>query len=92
MEKETLKEAAEKLIFATISGKYGLSSINEHDQVDGYFETYLEAFLTLKLKWQKEQDKKMYSEEDMKCAYMEGGNDETKYKTFYEWFNEFKNK
>ena len=54
MKKETLEEVAKKLIFETISGKYGLESIDEHDQVDGYFDTYLEAFLTLKLKWQQE--------------------------------------
>ena len=42
---ETLEEVAKRLIFETISGKYGLSSINEHDQVDGYFETYEEAEL-----------------------------------------------
>ena len=52
---ETLEEAAERLIFKTIGSKYGLSSIDEHDQVDGYFDTYLEAFLTLKLKWQSQR-------------------------------------
>jgi len=63
MEKKTLEEAAERLIFKTIGSKYGLSSIDEHDQVDGYFDTYLEAFLTLKLKWQSQR---IYNEEQVK--------------------------
>ncbi len=52
---ETLEEVAKILIFKTIGGNYGLASSDEHDQVDGYFDTYLEAFLTIKLKWQQEQ-------------------------------------
>ena len=35
----------QELIFRTIGGKYGLQSYNEHDQVDGYFESYEEAEL-----------------------------------------------
>jgi hypothetical protein len=62
MKKETLEEVAEILIFKTIGGNYGLASSDEHDQVDGYFDTYLEAFLTLKLKWQQERS---YSEEEV---------------------------
>ena len=62
---ETLEEVAEILIFKTIGGKYGLASSDEHDQVDGYFDTYLEAFITLKLKWQQGR---MYSEEEVKYA------------------------
>jgi hypothetical protein len=56
IQQETLEEAAERLIFKTIGNKYGLSSIDEHDQVDGYFDTYLEAFSTLKLKWHSQPD------------------------------------
>ena len=33
------------LIFETLGGKYGLQSHDEHDQVDGYFDTYEEAEL-----------------------------------------------
>jgi hypothetical protein len=40
-------------------------------------------------KWQAKQ---LYSEEDLMEAYMEGGNDESVYKTFYEWFEQFKKK
>jgi hypothetical protein len=36
-----------ELIFETIGGKFGLESIDEHDQVDGYFDTYKEAELAL---------------------------------------------
>lgn len=34
-----------RFIFSTIEGRYGLQSYNEHDQVDGYFNTYEEAEL-----------------------------------------------
>jgi hypothetical protein len=40
-------------------------------------------------KWQQENS---YSEEDLLLAYMEGGDDESNYKTFYEWFEQFKKK
>jgi predicted nuclease with TOPRIM domain len=43
-------------------------------------------------KWQQEQDKNKYSEDDLKDAYMEGGDCDTQYKTFQEWFEQFKNK
>ena len=59
---ETLEEAAERLIFKTIGGNYGIMSSDENDQVDGYYNTYEEAYLTLKLKWQAER---MYSEFDL---------------------------
>ena len=62
MEKETLEEAAERLIFKTIGGNYGIMSSYENDQVDGYYNTYEEAYLTLKLKWQAER---MYSEDEV---------------------------
>ena len=62
MKKETLEEAAERLIFKTIGGNYGIMSSDENDQVDGYYNTYEEAYLTLKLKWQEER---MYSEEEV---------------------------
>jgi hypothetical protein len=58
---ETLEEVAKRLIFKTIGGNYGLASSDEYDQVDGYFDTYLEAFLTLKLKLQQQG----YSEEEV---------------------------
>ena len=35
----------QRLIFETLGGKYGLQSHDEHDQVDGYFDTYEEAEL-----------------------------------------------
>ena len=59
---ETLEEAAERLIFKTIGGNYGIMSSDENDQVDGYYNTYEEAYLTLKLKWQEER---MYSEDEV---------------------------
>ena len=84
---ETLEEVAEILIFKTIGGKYGLASSDEHDQVDGYFDTYLEAFITLKLKWQQGR---MYSEEEVKRILMKTGN-YTKI-SLDVWFEQFKKK
>jgi hypothetical protein len=84
---ETLEEVAEILIFKTIGGNYGLASSDEHDQVDGYFDTYLEAFITLKLKWQQGR---MYSEEEVKRILMKTGN-YTKI-SLDVWFEQFKKK
>jgi hypothetical protein len=42
-----LLPSGRELIFETIGGSYGLESIDEHDQVDGYFDTYKEAELAL---------------------------------------------
>jgi hypothetical protein len=87
MKQETLEEAAERLIFETIGGNYGLASSNEHDQVDGYFDTYLEAFLTLKLKWQQERS---YSDEEVEniltMFYFDNPSNVS------EWFEQFKKK
>ncbi len=35
----------QRLIFENLGGKYGLQSHDEHDQVDGYFDTYEEVEL-----------------------------------------------
>ena len=35
----------QRFIFGTVGGRYGLQSHDEHDQVDGYFDTYEEAEL-----------------------------------------------
>jgi hypothetical protein len=40
----------------------------------------------------QEQDKNKFNEEDLEDAYMEGGDCDTQYKTFQEWFEQFKNK
>ena len=92
---ETLEEVAERLIFKTISGNYGITSSNEYDQVDGYFETYNEAYLTVKLKWQQERS---YSEEEMRECYefaienVQLGRNGYEWVTFDEWFEQFKKK
>ena len=102
MKKETLEEAAERLIFKTIGGNYGIMSSDENDQVDGYYNTYEEAYLTLKLKWQAER---MYSEEDIQKAFKAGFSNgfasdilsteklqKEKERLFCEWFEQFKKK
>jgi len=47
LESVPLLPSGRELIFETIGGSYGLESIDEHDQVDGYFDTYKEAELAL---------------------------------------------
>ena len=96
MEKETLEEAAERLIFKTIGGNYGIMSSDENDQVDGYYNTYEEAYLTLKLKWQAER---MYSEEDLREAFKQSRQCKIfekdmppVYNEFKDWFEQFKKK
>ena len=97
MEKETLEEAAYRLIFKTIGGNYGIMSSDENDQVDGYYNTYEEAYLTLKLKWQEER---MYSEEEVtklliSCKDRFGGSDLYDYthdNEVKEWFEQNKKK
>lgn len=94
MKKETLEESAERLIFKTIGGNYGIMSSDENDQVDGYYNTYKEAYLTLKLKWQAER---MYSEEDVMDALhsveLKYNRDFSKiYEGVKEWFEQFKKK
>ena len=53
---ETLEEAAERLIYRTIGGNYGLTSFDEHDQVDGIFDTYEEALASLKKLIEKQNE------------------------------------
>ncbi len=89
MRQETLEEVAERLIFKTIGGNYGLASSDEHDQVDGYFDTYLEAFLTLKLKWQQERS---YSEEEVINIIKEFDNKNNLRGNINNWFEQFKKK
>ena len=103
MEKETLEEAAERLIFKTIGGNYGIMSSDENDQVDGYYNTYEEAYLRLKLKWQAER---MYSEEEVRelliralthndynfCGALVTAQHEIRTANFGVWFEHFKKK
>jgi hypothetical protein len=54
-------------------------------------------FLSFKIgiEWQQEQDKKMYSEEDMRKAYCRGYGAIVRSSLndcFYEWFEQFKKK
>lgn len=56
MKQITLEEAAERLIYKTFGGNYGLTSFDEHDQVDGIFDTYEEAFACLKKLIEKQNE------------------------------------
>jgi hypothetical protein len=80
---ETLEETAEKFLIRELN----LTKI----QAETLYSDYIKAVVKFH-KWQQEQDKNKYSEEDLMEAYMEGGDDESIYKTFYQWFENFKNK
>lgn len=41
----------EDLIFQTMNGRFGVIATDEHDQVDGYFDTYEEALDFIKEKY-----------------------------------------
>jgi hypothetical protein len=100
MEKETLEEAAHKML-----DDYGIKSMG---QTIGVLK--VKELMVNFAKWQQQQDKNKYSEEDLKEAYFsaisstgEGwngeyaqGNDpniEEKFtEGFNEWFEQFKNK
>lgn len=43
------------LIFQTINGIFGVIATDEHDQVDGYFDTYEEALDFIKKKYNYEK-------------------------------------
>jgi Arc/MetJ-type ribon-helix-helix transcriptional regulator len=74
MEKETLEEFIKKQLAL---GKY-------QDQ-----ESAIKHSIELGAKWQQEQDKKLYSEEDLRSAY----NAESEgWVGFDLWFKQFKNK
>jgi hypothetical protein len=78
--KETLEEAAENA-FNDFKSK---NLIVPQKHILPFKLGYIEG-----AKWQTENK---YSEEDLMEAYMEGGDDESIYKTFYQWFENFKNK
>lgn len=85
---ETFKEAAEKFF-------------NKQDEL-GYSFDSKESFIE-GAKWQQEQDKKMYSDEDIMFAYEQGARltlisqsslalHKGEFPTPKEWFKQFKNK
>jgi hypothetical protein len=80
---KTIEEVANKLYpenwESIMDGQHDSNSYERNAFIAGYNKA-------------KEQSKNKYSEEDLMEAYMEGGDDESIYKTFYQWFENFKNK
>ena len=76
-DKETLEEAAEKF-----------RSNNPGTMQGGNNTKILNAFKN-GAKWQQEQDKNKYSEEDLEVAFFEGRENNL---SFNEWFKQFKKK
>jgi hypothetical protein len=80
--KETLKEAAEN---------FWLNDVTNNDRI-----SYVNGFLAC-AKWQQEQDKKLYSEEDiinaLHSAELKDNKDYSKiYNGIKQYFEQFKNK
>lgn len=88
MKKETLKEAAERMVKETTLYGNKNSPIGSSDR--SYFETELRCVL-LGIKYQQERS---YSEEDLKQAFQSGFTNGLNINivTFEEWFEQFKNK
>ena len=95
MKQKTLEEAAERY--------YSEQSNGYEDAIEPIFDNsrYLVAGFIEGAKWQQEQDKNKYSEEDMRKAFIAGGNSQIEedddYGSAYdaymeEWFEKFKNK
>jgi hypothetical protein len=80
---KTIEEVANKLYpenwESIMDGQHDSNSYERNAFIAGYNKA-------------KEQSKNKYSEEDLMEAYMEGGDDESMYKTFYQWFENFKKK
>jgi hypothetical protein len=74
--KETLEEAADKYVDCFEFGIAHPRRVAKNAFING-------------AKWQQEQDKKLYSEEDLEVAYFEGR--EGLY-SFNDWLKQFKNK
>ncbi len=92
--KQTAEEAAEKWVFETNGHKWS----NNDDTAGDNFASFIAG-----AKWQKEQDKNKYSEENMKLSfeagkkgYMRGSMLHQEYyftwKNFKQWFEQFKKK
>jgi hypothetical protein len=87
--KETLEQAALKLYPRLINDPYNPIEDDNKESRDIWIEG---------AKWQQEQDKNKYSEEDMKKAYTEGASIVLRYYENYpfidknKWFEQFKKK
>lgn len=85
MKQETLEEVAQR------EGIYRASQNNNNQAEAGYNAKWFKRGAIFGAKWQAER---MYSEEDLKAAYLvgkHGGVTETHY-DFNEWFEQFKKK
>ena len=78
MKQETLEEVAEYYSRITLNKGNLMNSL----QVNGFIAG---------AKWQQEQDKNKYSEEDLKSAFFNGG-DMKDIEEFNHWFEQFKKK
>ena len=93
--KKTIEEVAERLVKETTL--YGSQEASIGSSARSYFETELQCVL-LGMKWQQEQDKKMYSElvdllERLTTIYKEDCHLDIKYdKKRLEFIEQFKNK
>lgn len=87
--KETLEEAAVRLVKETTL--YGKQEASIGSSARSYFETELRCIL-LGAKWQKEQDKNKYSEEEVKHIVSEALQSALVKFDLEQWFKQFKKK
>jgi hypothetical protein len=83
--KETLEEAAEMNCVCKTKDCVHYKSFTSGALSDAARDYWFEKF-------KAKQVKNVYNKEDLKFAYMEGGDDESIYKTFYQWFENYKKK
>jgi hypothetical protein len=94
---ETLEEVSpmQELIILLDKIKKNLTNKNEVITIQLIIDTVKNQFVDKELKWQQEQDKKLYSEEDVKQAFLDGmfySSGDTVDNAIKEWFEQFKNK
>jgi hypothetical protein len=95
MKKETLEKSAELALlfhntYERLAPSFGYETRQDTKEFDFKSNNgrLMVAVCSEVIKWQQEQDKKMYSEEDMKKSF----NGFKTGKSFEEWFEQFKNK
>jgi hypothetical protein len=89
---ETLEEVAERILANNIDG---LRDALQDDDLFFFYKGVIQCYGEAMVEWQQEQNKKLYSEEDMKQAFLDGmfySSGDTVDNAIKEWFEQFKKK
>ena len=98
MKKETFEEVSpmQELIILLDKIKKNLTNKNEVITIQLIIDTVKNQFVDKELKWQQEQDKNKFSEEDLKEAFYQGwvlsGAEVSFREAINKWFEQFKKK